>query len=93
VWSAFADESGYGLGLFTPNIHRVLAGRHEYDASKDPAAVSCGYIAPLRRLALESFRPVEYAYLIAAGQVADIRAAFKARWEDDRPGNQEFDAY
>jgi hypothetical protein len=93
VWSAFADDSGYGLGLFTPNIHCTLAGRHEYDGSKDPAAVSCGYIAPIRKLALESFRPVEYAYLIAAGHVADLRAAFKAHRGDALVGNEEFDAY
>ena len=93
VWSAFADDDGYGLGLFTPNIHRTLAGRHEYDGSKDPAAVSCGYIAPIRKLALKSFEPVEYAYLIAAGQVEDIREQFKAHRGDASVENCGFDTY
>ena len=78
VWSAFADDGGYGLGIFTPNIQHTLAGRHEYDGSKDPMAGSCGYIAPIRQMALECFQPVQYTYLIAAGQVEDIRAQFKA---------------
>jgi hypothetical protein len=93
VWSAFADDNGYGLGLFTPNVHLTLAGRHEYDGSKDPDAASCGYIAPIRRLALKCFEPVEYGYLLAAGQVEDIRAQFKAHMEDALVQNGGFLTY
>ena len=82
VWSAFADDGGYGLGLFTPHIHRTLAGRHAYDGSKDPESASCGYIAPIRRMALECFKPVEYTYLLAAGQVEEIRDCFKSHREE-----------
>lgn len=82
LWSAFADDNGYGLGLFTPNITHTIAGRHAYDGSKDPAAASCNYIAPLARLRLRCFAPVTYSYLITAGQLTDIRAAFKARRDD-----------
>lgn len=93
VWSAFVDDNGYGLGLFTPNLHRTLAGRHMYDGSKDPAAVSCGYIAPIRKMALESFKPVEYGYLLAAGTLAEIREGFKAHRGDGLIANGSFDAY
>lgn len=93
VWSAFADDHGYGLGLFTPGISRTLAGRHEYDGSKNPAAVSCGYIAPLCRLALASFKPIRYTYYIAAGYIPDIRAAFKACWEQGLANNGAWEKY
>ena len=82
LWSAFVDDNGYGLGLYTPNVSRTVAGRHMYDASKDPAAVSCNYIAPLRAIQLKCFKPVTYSYFITAGQLSDIRARFKARKDE-----------
>ena len=91
VWSAFVDDGGYGLGLFTPNIHKTIAGRHMYDGSKDPAAGSCGYIAPLRDMALRSFVPVCYAYVITAGYLNDIRETFKARRNEEALQNRGFD--
>ena len=93
LWSAFVDDSGYGLGLFTANIHKTIAGRHIYDGSMDPRAGSCGYIAPLRQMALISFKPVRYAYLISAGYLDDIRAQFRARRHDPALQNTEFDIY
>ena len=81
------------MGLFTPNVHLTLAGRHEYDGSKDPDAASCGYIAPIRKLALRCFEPVEYGYLLAAGQVEEIRAQFKAHREDALVQNGGFVTY
>ena len=91
TWSAFVDDNGYGLGLYTPNITRTIAGRHMYDASKDPHAASCNYIAPLRVVRLQCFKPVTYSYLITAGQLEDIRARFKARKDDIT--NVSFDEY
>lgn len=82
VWSAFADDNGYGLGLYTPNIFHTIAGRHMYDGSKDPAAASCNYIAPLAKKQIVCFEPITYSYLIVAGQLTDIRAAFTARKDE-----------
>ena len=90
-WSAFVDDNGYGLGLFTPNIDRTVAGRHMYDGSKDPAASSCNYIAPLKAVKLQCFKPVTYSYLITAGQLSEIRERFKAR--KDEISNTEWDEY
>ena len=90
-WSAFVDDNGYGLGLFTPNIDRTVAGRHMYDASKDPAAPSCNYIAPLKGVKLQCFKPVTYSYLITAGQLSEIRERFKTR--KDEIANTEWDEY
>ncbi len=91
LWSAFVDDDGYGLGLYTPNINHTIAGRHMYDGSKEPAAASCTYIAPLKALRLQCFKPVTYSYLITAGQLADIRARFKAR--KDEITNEAWDEY
>ena len=85
------DDKGYGLGLFTPNIDRTVAGRHLYDGSKDPAAASCNYIAPLKAVKLQCFKPVTYSYLITAGQLPEIRERFKAR--KDEIANTEWDEY
>ncbi len=79
TWSAFVDDAGYGLGLFTPGVRKLLAGRHAYDGSKDPDAGSCGYIAPVVMLALRCFEPVEYRYLLTAGALDTIRARFAER--------------
>lgn len=91
TWSAFVDDGGYGLGLYTPNIYHTIAGRHMYDASKDPNAISCNYIAPVSLVQLRCFDALTYSYLITAGQLNDIRAAFKARKDDIT--NQTFDDY
>jgi hypothetical protein len=53
-----------------------------YDGSKDPAAASCNYIAPLKLVKLQCFKPVEYSYLITAGQLSEIRGRFKARKDE-----------
>ncbi len=84
-WSAFTDHTGYGLGLFTPDTKRRLAGRFAYDGSKNPEAGSCGYIAPTVNLAIRCFEPIEYRYLLAAGTLPAIRAAFKVRAGERNP--------
>ena len=82
LWSAFVDDNGYGLGLFTPSVHHTIAGRHMYDGSMDPAAASCNYIAPLAIKQIVCFEPITYSYLITAGQLTDIRQAFRERKDD-----------
>lgn len=79
LWSAFVDDNGYGLGLFTPAVHHTVAGRHMYDGSKDPHAASCNYIAPLAIKQIVCFEPITYSYLITAGQLDVIRQNFFAR--------------
>ncbi len=81
IWSAFTDKAGYGLGLFTPGVRHLIAGRHEYDGSMDPGAASCGYIAPLIHMAIQPFEPIEYQYLLSAGQLEEIRTRFRTRAE------------
>ncbi len=79
TWSAFTDDVGYGLGLFTPDVRRILAGRHAYDGSMNPRAGSCGYIAPTIQMPIRCFEPITYRYLLTAGDLDTIRARFAAR--------------
>lgn len=80
TWCAWINNSsGYGLGLYTPNIDILLAGRHGYSASpdaKDPADSACSYVAPLCTLKMVSFEPLEYSYLMTSGSIEEIRDTF-----------------
>ncbi|MBQ3895187.1 MAG: hypothetical protein II739_07665 [Clostridia bacterium] len=74
AWLSSADD--YGIGLFVPGVDVLKAGRHMYNGSKDPDNGATNYVAPLNMILLESFRPVEYSYLITCGSVSEIRRKF-----------------
>ncbi len=72
TWSAFADDGGYGIGLFTPGAENTFAGRCSYNGSKDPGDASTNYIAPTRKVKLICYETLRYRYLICAGQLEQI---------------------
>ena len=47
-----------------------------YDGSKDPAAASTNYVAPLRQMMLIFGEKIEYSYYITTGSIDEIRATF-----------------
>ncbi len=77
TWAAWTNTDGYGIGLYVPGTEIMLAGRHEYNGSKDPANGGTSYVAPLRTMAIVSFVPFEYEYFISTGTVGEMRTAFK----------------
>ena len=77
AWIHGGDD--YGLGVYVPNIDQHKAGRYEFDGSKSDMANSTGYVAPINILKLVSFDPIEYSYLLTAGNIATIRKTFTAR--------------
>ena len=77
AWVSGADD--YGLGVYAPNIDQLKAGRYEFDGSKSDMANSTGYVAPINILKLVSFDPIEYSYLLTAGNIATIRKTFTDR--------------
>ena len=78
TWCAWVKESDdYGIGLYVPNVDMFYAGRHAYNGTKDPLDGATNYVAPLNKLRIVSFQPIEYSYLITAGSVSEIRARFK----------------
>ncbi len=76
TWAAWTNTAGYGIGLYVPNTEIFLAGRHEHNGSKDPYNGATSYVAPLRTMAIVSFVPFEYEYIIATGTVAEMREVF-----------------
>ncbi|MBQ9358700.1 MAG: hypothetical protein IJT95_04085 [Abditibacteriota bacterium] len=74
AWISAADN--FGIGLCTPAAGLLVAGRFSYDGSKDPAAGSTNYAAPLISTAIRSFEPLEYTYLVASGSPEEIENAF-----------------
>ncbi len=77
TWAAWTNEAGYGIGLYVPEIEIMLAGRHEYNGSKDSYNGATSYVAPLRTMTITSFVPFEYEYVIAAGHIDDMRDVFR----------------
>lgn len=78
TWCAWVDENDYGVGLFTPNVEWLKAGRYHYNGSTNSKADATNYVAPVCNLALTPYQPISYSYLIGAGTVEELRAAFAA---------------
>ena len=79
TWCAWVrTQEDYGIGLYIPQVDRLIAGRHAYSGSRDPKNNACNYFAPVNRIQLISYRPIEYSYLIAAGSVQSMRDTFTA---------------
>ena len=75
IWMNETDD--FCFGIYTPNIDRLIAIRHQYDGSKDPMANSTSYVATSSIIEMVSYCPVEYQYLLATGSFEDVRENFK----------------
>ena len=79
TWFAMINgEAQYGLGIYVPNVDRVLTMRYlsGQKGSSDAKGNPCSYISPLNRIAFKSFEPIEYSYLLVAGNLEEIREVF-----------------
>ncbi|MBO5758382.1 MAG: hypothetical protein J6S28_11865, partial [Clostridia bacterium] len=79
TWFAMINgEAQYGLGIYVPNVDRVLTMRYlsGQKGSSDAKGNPCSYISPLNRIAFKSFEPIEYSYLMVAGNLEEIREVF-----------------
>ena len=82
TWCAWVNpDDDFGLGLFVPNIDVFKAGRYEFDGTKKDKDNPTNYVAPLNIIKINSYKPIEYSYLMTTGSVADIRATFM-RYKD-----------
>ena len=78
TWCSWtAADTGFGVGLYVPNIDMFYAGKYSYNGSKSPSNGATNYVAPLNTLKMVSFDPIEYSYLITTGTVEQIRSTFK----------------
>lgn len=79
TWCSWTNkELDYGIGLYVPNADTFFAGKHAYNGSKDPDNGACNYVAPVNRIRMISYKPIEYSYLMTTGSVEEIRAVFVA---------------
>lgn len=76
TWAAWRAPNGYALGVYTPMATTLLAGRHNYNGSKDAHNDATNYVAPLIKNTMKSFTPFEYTYYITTGMVEAIRDQF-----------------
>lgn len=80
TWCAWtSSEKGYGLGLYTPDVSILLAGRHAYNGSKNPADGATNYVAPLITTIMQNYEPFQYSYYITGGTVDSIRSTFSEK--------------
>ncbi|MBR4032482.1 MAG: hypothetical protein IKJ07_07090 [Clostridia bacterium] len=82
TWGAFVNETTkYGLGMYVPNIDIIKGGRVDGSESNKVADSTSGYssyFAPLKELQIVCYEPIEYSYLLCAGQLDTIRSVFSA---------------
>ncbi len=77
TWSIWINsDADFGFGTYCPNIQKHIAIRHKYDGSKDPMANSTSYVAPSCSIVMQSYKPIEYSYILATGSPEDIREIF-----------------
>jgi hypothetical protein len=72
-WMAFVNDSSWGIGVYSPQATKFLAGRSG-EAGGESASFSTGYIAPLRVEALTKSSVTEYTYCLVVGTLDEIRA-------------------
>jgi hypothetical protein len=74
-WMAFVDGSGFGVGVYSPDATKFLAGRAG-GAGDEEWGWSTNYIAPVCVRGLMKNSVFEYRYFLAVGSLENIRSAF-----------------
>ena len=85
-WCAYIDESGYGIGLYTPGTDtavyytfgpRPSACGSDGDCSTSAFSGSCSYFAPIRTLHIVRGFSFSYKAYLTIGRIDDIRSLFR----------------
>jgi hypothetical protein len=84
-WSALLDDTGWGVGVWSPETVSHLGGFSGKPGPSGPRDGSCGYIAPTRREILDHDIVHEYTYDLILGNVEEIRAHARQRRSDKLP--------
>jgi hypothetical protein len=72
-WMAFVDDDTWGIGIYSPQATKFLAGRAGR-SGKESTSSSTGYIAPVRVETLMKNSVSEYNYYLIIGTLDEIRA-------------------
>jgi len=79
-WSAFTNDEtdGFGLAMYVPDNKSTLVGifkRGEYIQNDPSLSDPASYIAVVSRLRIKQFIPLEYSFLLTAGNLSEMRQA------------------
>jgi len=75
-WSAYLDDSEWGIGVYTPGSFDITCYRYEGDGKKGPEGAACSYFAPLRVFSIEKGMTFEYDVYLKIGNKEEIRDTF-----------------
>ncbi|MDR0748567.1 MAG: hypothetical protein LBF62_03215 [Tannerellaceae bacterium] len=73
-WMAFVDESGWGVGVYSPMATKFLAGMFG-QPDKECNDISTGYIAPVYVEKLMKNSVFDYHYYLIVGTLDEIRSS------------------
>ena len=79
TWCALIQaESQYGVGIYVPNVDRLLTMRYlsGQKGSNLGKGNPCSYMCPINSIQIKSYEPIEYSYLLTAGSLEEIREIF-----------------
>lgn len=77
----FCGEDGFGAGVYTTETNKIKAGvfmrDKENTLGKDPSTGRpTSYIAPIKELKFQSFKPISYSFMLAAGTTQELADIF-----------------
>lgn len=72
-WMAFTDDSGFGMGVYSPKAQRFLAGRYTPDTAGEEYSEATSYIAPLMTAHIRPGDVIEYEYYLLLGTIPEMR--------------------
>ena len=76
-WYAYVDDSGYGIGIYTPGTDTAVYYTHGAGPG-GASASSCSYVAPVRRLTITPGFTLNYRAYVTIGTIDEIRSTFKS---------------
>lgn len=75
-WAAYADSTGWGIGVYTPGTPLSTTYRFEGDGVGGPDGGACSYFAPVRTFAVTKGMVFSYDVYLSVGKVESMRARF-----------------
>lgn len=75
-WAAYADSTGWGLGVYTPGTPLSTTYRFEGDGVGGPDGGACSYFAPVRTFAIGKGMTFTYDVYLTIGPVSRMRETF-----------------
>lgn len=76
TWCAWVNSSNWGIGIYTPGVTQLFAGRYAYNGSTSSSSSATNYVAPLVTQALTPYGEFTYSSMITTGHINTIRNTF-----------------